>query len=256
MRLLSTFLVLLLTTMAKKSTKSLIESVSEHKEIKKVMRKKKDVLALFINDVNQSSDMVKVLGDVSLKVKGLATVLTVDCNDKESKKLCKKLRVTSGKSYSLKHYKDGDLHKNYDRDEKTKSLVTFLKDPAGDLPWEEDPQAQEVMHLASPAQLAKLLKADKGPVLFMFYSPWCGHCKRMEPDFMVVAKELKSNAVLAAMDVNRLENSPVSRKYNINVFPTDVMAGKKRDSDSSEHEETDEGTNSAGEKAARKDKDN
>ena len=97
MRLLSTFLVLLLTTMAKKSTKSLIESVSEHKEFKKVMRKKKDVLALFINDVNQSSDMVKVLGDVSLKVKGLATVLTVDCNDKESKKLCKKLRVASGK---------------------------------------------------------------------------------------------------------------------------------------------------------------
>ena len=56
--------------------------------------------------------------------------------------------------------------------------------------------------------------------------------------------------------VNRLENSPVSRKYNINVFPTDVMAGKKRDSDSSEHEETDEDNNTAGKKAARKDKDN
>ena len=35
-------------------------------------------------------DMVKVLENVSLEVKGLTIVLTVDCNDKEGKKLCKK----------------------------------------------------------------------------------------------------------------------------------------------------------------------
>ena len=50
----------------------------------------KNVLALFINDAKQSSDMVKVLENVSLEVKGLTIVLTVDCNDKEGKKLCKK----------------------------------------------------------------------------------------------------------------------------------------------------------------------
>jgi hypothetical protein len=54
------------------------------------MRTMKNVLALFINDAKQSSDMVKVLENVSLEVKGLTIVLTVDCNDKEGKKLCKK----------------------------------------------------------------------------------------------------------------------------------------------------------------------
>ena len=45
--------------------------------------------------------MLKVLGDVLLEVKGLATVLTVDCNDKEGTNLCKKLKVSSGKAKSL-----------------------------------------------------------------------------------------------------------------------------------------------------------
>lgn len=81
------------------------------------------------------------------------------------------------------------------------SLLTFLKDPAGDLPWGEDTQAQEVMHLNHLVQLAKLLRIEKGPVSAMFYTPWCGNCKRMKPDHQVVAKELKGNAVLAAMDM-------------------------------------------------------
>lgn len=35
------------------------------------------------------------------------------------------------KSYVMKHYKDGDFHKDYDRAESTKSITRFLMDPAG-----------------------------------------------------------------------------------------------------------------------------
>ena len=39
-------------------------------------------------------------------------------------------------------------------------------------------------------------------------------------DYQVVAAEMKGLAVLAAMDVNKPENSRLSRKYNITGFPT------------------------------------
>lgn len=37
----------------------------------------------------------------------------------------------------IKHYKDGEFHKDYDRSVTVNSMTNFLRDPAGDLQWEE-----------------------------------------------------------------------------------------------------------------------
>lgn len=50
----------------------------------------------------------------------------------------------------LKHYKDGDFHKDYDRQLTVSSMVNFLRDPSGDLPWEEDPKGADVLHIPDP----------------------------------------------------------------------------------------------------------
>ena len=113
---------------------------------------------MYTNNLKKSGDVIKLLDEVSVEVKGLATVISVDCSDKDGKKLCKKLKVPTDKNYVIKHYKDGEYHKDYDRALKSKSMVTFLKDPSGDLPWEEDPAAQDVAHLHSPKQLSSLLR--------------------------------------------------------------------------------------------------
>lgn len=68
--------------------------------------------------------------------------------------------------------------------------------------------------------LIKLLKKENRPTLIMFYAPWCGFCKKIKPDYSAAATELKSEFVLAAIDVNRPENSKVRKMYNITGFPT------------------------------------
>lgn len=67
-------------------------------------------------------------------------------NYSEAKKLCKKLKVIP-ETYALKHYKDGEFNKDYDRKETVASMVNFMRDPTGDLPWEEDATATSVIHL-------------------------------------------------------------------------------------------------------------
>lgn len=73
--------------------------------------------------------------------------LTVHVLYREGKKLCKKLKISSDKAYTIKHYKDGDFHKDYDRSETVNSISNFLRDPTGDLPWDEDPTATDIFHL-------------------------------------------------------------------------------------------------------------
>ena len=174
-KLVFIFISLQLFTTAKKTEKSLVESVSDHKDFKKVLRTKNNVLAVYSNNPKKSTEIIKILDEVSVEVKGLATILSIDCSDKDGKKLCKKLKVPGDPVYVIKHYKDGDFHKDYDRAQKVKSFVTFLKDPSGDLPWDEDPSSQDVVHLHSPKQLNNLLKTESGPILAMFYAPRCGH---------------------------------------------------------------------------------
>lgn len=64
--------------------------------------------------------------------------------------MCKKLKVFPD-PHVFKHYKDGEFNKDYDRKEAVNSLVNFMRDPSGDLPWEEDTTANSVVHLADAA---------------------------------------------------------------------------------------------------------
>lgn len=64
--------------------------------------------------------------------------------------MCKKLKVNP-EFYVLKHYKDGEFNKDYDRKETVQSMVNFMRDPTGDLPWEEDATANNVLHISDAA---------------------------------------------------------------------------------------------------------
>jgi protein disulfide-isomerase A1 len=58
-------------------------------------------------------------------------------------------------------------------------------------------------------------------LLVEFYAPWCGHCKKLEPEFDSAAKTLKaSNLYIAKVDADNEANRELATRFGIRGFPT------------------------------------
>lgn len=198
---------------------AVIEDITDIKDLKKLLRTKNNVLVMYVSSLKEAAPGIRTFREAAELVKGLGTMAMLDCSASDVKKLCKKQKASPAPQV-LKHYKNGEFHKDYDRQLLLSSIVNFMREPQGDLPWEEDPNGADVLHVQDAPALGKMLRRETRPVLVMFYAPWCGFCKQMKPDYSAAATELKPKFVLAAIDVNRPENAVIRKAYNITGFPT------------------------------------
>jgi len=76
--------------------------------------------------------------------------------------------------------------------------------------------AEEVVALTSKV-FDSHLQANKH-TLVEFYAPWCGHCKKLAPEYEKAATELKGKVSLAKVDAT--EEKDLASKYNVKGFPT------------------------------------
>uniref|UniRef100_A0A7N5ZZH9 Thioredoxin domain-containing protein n=1 Tax=Anabas testudineus TaxID=64144 RepID=A0A7N5ZZH9_ANATE len=182
----------------------LIEKVSDHKDFKKLLRTRTNVLVVYTKTATSGDSHLKLLSDVAQTVKGQGTIAWVNCGDSEGRKLCKKVKVDPSSKRGgaeLLHYKAS-----------WESMVAFLKDPSGPPLWEENPEAKDVVHLETEKDFRKLLKKEERPILMMFYAP----CK----SFHYYSVHSVTVTVLAGMNVHPAEFDSLKQEYNVKGYPT------------------------------------
>lgn len=77
-------------------------------------------------------------------------------------------------------------------------------------------QADDVI-VGTSDNFAEIIGKDE-LTLVKFFAPWCGHCKKMAPDFIEAAAELKGKAVL--VDLDATVEKDLAKKYDVRGFPT------------------------------------
>uniref|UniRef100_A0A8B9LSS7 Protein disulfide isomerase family A, member 5 n=1 Tax=Astyanax mexicanus TaxID=7994 RepID=A0A8B9LSS7_ASTMX len=216
--------VVFVSTLQAVKVSPLIEKVSDHKDFKKLLRTRTNVLVLYTKSGTSGDRQLKLLSDVAQAVKGQGTIAWVNCGDSEGRKLCKKVKVDPGSKpagFEILHYKDGTFHTEYSRPATLKSMVAFLKDPTGAPLWEENPEAKDVVHIETEKVSISFRRRLWTEITFpLVFAWWCGVCKRMQPIFQQTATETKGKYVLAGMNVHPAEFDGLKQEFNVKGYPT------------------------------------
>lgn len=89
----------------------------------------------------------------------------------------------------MKYQYEGDNNKN--------AIVSFMRNPTAPPIKIREPEwsdtDSEVVHLTT-SSFEPVIKQESS-VLVMFYAPWCGHCKRMKPEYEKAAAAMKNEGV-------------------------------------------------------------
>lgn len=77
--------------------------------------------------------------------------------------------------------------------------------------------SQSVLSLTTATFDAHL--RDNRQTMIEFYAPWCGHCKKLAPEYEKAAKDLAPSSVRLGQ-VDATEEKEIATRYNVKGFPT------------------------------------
>jgi len=66
----------------------------------------------------------------------------------------------------------------------------------------------------------KIVKDSDKNVLVEFYAPWCGHCKKLAPDYDKVASIFASEPDVVIAKMDSTEHKTKSGEYGVSGYPT------------------------------------
>ncbi|KAL9652998.1 hypothetical protein ABK040_015513 [Willaertia magna] len=157
------------------------------------------------------------LGQTLSKAKS-TVVQAAKVNCDEHRDVCQKYSVSGYPT--LKWFPKGStVPEEYNSGRTVEALVDFInsKESSARLRIFKAPTFVEDLN---PSNFDEIVMHKDKDVLVKFYAPWCGHCKKMAPDYEKVAQAFvnEDNVVVAKLDADK--HRDVASKFGIQGYPT------------------------------------
>jgi protein disulfide-isomerase A6 len=123
--------------------------------------------------------------------------------------------------------KGSTVPENYEGGRTADDIIAFINEKAGTKARVKKAPSH-VVELDSN-NFNKIALDPTKTVLVEFYAPWCGHCKRLIPDYekLALAFSQESSVVIAKIDADK--HKDVGSKYGVSGFPTIKIFGKDKE---------------------------
>lgn len=138
-------------------------------------------------------------------------VAKVDATEPEMKEFAERYGVSGYPTMKL--VRDGEVKDwsgGRDKAEIVGKLIE-LSDPN----WEEPPEAVVTLTTADFDEVVNA--ADF--VVVEFYAPWCGHCKKLAPEYELAAQDLKNEGIILAK-VDATDEPELGTRFDVTGYPT------------------------------------
>ncbi|EGC29704.1 hypothetical protein DICPUDRAFT_51128 [Dictyostelium purpureum] len=158
----------------------------------------------------------EVLADTFQKASDKVAIAKVNCDD--HKDLCSKYDVSGYPT--LKIFDKSTTSKDYNGQRSIEELITYINNHAGtNMKVKKAPS--NVVDL-TPSNFESVVLDKSKHVLVEFFAPWCGHCKKLAPDYEILGNTYanEKDVVIAKMDCDNAANKDLCSKYGITGFPT------------------------------------
>lgn len=158
-----------------------------------------------------------IAGEAYEKAKPKDTVLAkVNCDAESS--ICQKYGV---KGYpTLKWFDKGSKDPSeYDAGRTADDLVKFVNKKDSNARLRVVKAPSHVVDL-DPSNFDKVVLDKSKDVLVEFYAPWCGHCKKLTPDYEKVAKAFRAEKDIVVAKVDADAHKELGSRFGVTGFPT------------------------------------
>jgi len=163
----------------------------------------------------------EIVGDAFERLKDQVVIAKVDAD--EHKELGSRFDVHGFPT--LKFFPKGSLTPEaYDGGRTADDIIQFINNKAGTNARVK--KAPSAVTILDDENFDKIALDPTKDVLVEFYAPWCGHCKKLAPDYEKVAAAFASepNVVVANLDAD--SHKIMAGKYGVSGFPTIKWFGR------------------------------
>lgn len=121
---------------------------------------------------------------------------------------------------TLKYFPKGSLTpEDYNGGRSIEDITSFIENKSG-AKAKGPKKAPSSVIILDPQNFDQVVLDSSKDVLVEFYAPWCGHCKKLAPDYEIVANAFaqESSVVVANLDADK--HKDLASRYQVTGFPT------------------------------------